>query len=459
MQQLAVEIARRHNGEIINGDALQLYAGLPITTNKIVEEDRLGVPHHLIGIVPLSEPPWKVGRFVTAALQAIKEIRNRGRLPILVGGTHYYTKALLFRDALVDEPGHESASAQDPDVKQDSVQRWPILDASDKDLYNELRRVDPIMADRWHPSNRRKVKRSLEIYLQTGRRASDIYAEQQAKLSAEPTTDIASMDESTTQESRTRFRNLVLWVHCDIDTLRPRLDIRVDGMLAAGLLEEAKTLETQRLQMSQLGQPVDMTSGLYIAIGYKEFLPYLEAVRQTNVDSREPTKLLDHGIERTKIVTRQYAKTQLTWIRTQLLRDIRGCAPRDARLYLLDATDLTIWDQEVTIKADDLVHKFLNGPDDDMPDPCTLSMAATTMLDPNAATKQIFVRRECAECNVVSVTEYHWEQHVRSKRHKVRVSKARRQATLQAADVLQQRLEHMRHVESAGEGRDTTPSG
>ena len=107
---------------------MQLYAGLPIITNKITEEERNGIPHHLLGCINVDEPTWTVGNFVTSALQTIREIRSRGRLPILVGGTHYYTQSLLLHDALTSH-AKEGDSNDQTTITNDSKTNWPILDA------------------------------------------------------------------------------------------------------------------------------------------------------------------------------------------------------------------------------------------------------------------------------------------------------------------------------------------
>jgi tRNA dimethylallyltransferase len=150
-----VNIARRFNGEIINGDAMQLYEGLPVITNKMPEDERDGIPHHLLGCISLNEETWTVGNFVSNALAKISEIRARGRLPILVGGTHYYTQSLLFHDALANK-------SQDEEPVQ-NAERLAVLEEPTEVLLAKLREVDPVMADRWHPNDRRKIQRSLEL--------------------------------------------------------------------------------------------------------------------------------------------------------------------------------------------------------------------------------------------------------------------------------------------------------
>ncbi|PHH84474.1 hypothetical protein CDD83_1891 [Cordyceps sp. RAO-2017] len=101
--ELAVELATRFRGEIINADAMQLYEGLPILTNKMPVAERRGVPHHLLGHISAGDAPWDVDAFKRAATALMADIRRRGRLPILVGGTHYYVDPLLFPDVILDD--------------------------------------------------------------------------------------------------------------------------------------------------------------------------------------------------------------------------------------------------------------------------------------------------------------------------------------------------------------------
>lgn len=125
---------------------MQLYAGLPIITNKITADEQQGIPHHLLGCIALHEQPWVVGTFVKKALRIIDEIRSRGKLPILVGGTQYYIQSLLFQDRLAEE---EDGGSEAGEFIVDTKARWPILLQPTEVLLEELKKVDPIMAARW----------------------------------------------------------------------------------------------------------------------------------------------------------------------------------------------------------------------------------------------------------------------------------------------------------------------
>src|SRR5271168_1169210 len=154
---------------------MQMYDGLPIITNKITAEEQKGIPHHLLGSIAPDEEPWRVGMFKKKADQIIQEIRSRGRLPILVGGTHYYTQSLLFKDSLIDDKFYGEEHVRTELSNEEILQKFPMLDGPTEAMIERLREVDPKMADRWHPNDRRKIRRSLEIFLLTGKKASDIY--------------------------------------------------------------------------------------------------------------------------------------------------------------------------------------------------------------------------------------------------------------------------------------------
>jgi tRNA dimethylallyltransferase len=413
-----VNIARRFNGEIINGDAMQLYEGLPVITNKMPEDERNGIPHHLLGCIGLNEETWTVGNFVSNALAKISEIRARGRLPILVGGTHYYTQSLLFHDALANK-------GQDEEPVQ-NAERPAILEEPTEVLLAKLREVDPVMADRWHPNDRRKIQRSLEIWLQTGRKASGIYEEQRTRR------DTAGQDvlsDDAQDASLLRMRTLVLWVGAQSDMLSKRLDARVDKMVTQGLLDEVSTLSDFYDSRIADGESIDTTRGIWVAIGYKEFLDYQAALRKGDTSPNELSKLLAQAIEKTKAGTRQYAKRQIRWIRIKLNNAIDTAGAKNS-FFMLDGSDLSTWNQDVSETGLNLVDSFLK--EDTLPDPSSLSPLAAEMLTASkpdtSARADLWSRKHCEVCNTTSVTESDWTIHVNSKRHKKAMSSQRKRA-------------------------------
>ncbi|KAI9762301.1 MAG: CCR4-NOT regulatory complex component [Chaenotheca gracillima] len=433
--QLAVDLAKRFNGEIINGDAMQMYAGLPIITNKIPESEREGVPHHLLGCVGLAEETWRVGIFIEKALGVIKEIRSRGRVPILVGGTHYYTQALLFQDTLAHAEAGDGESGNVGGIltKEEVSSKYPILDGSTEEILSRLREVDPIMADRWHPNDHRKIRRSLEIYLMTGQRASDIYQKQHERRSGTemedgdgPSDTGAGADEASVKEHLGRFPVLLLWTHTAPERLQARLNSRVDDMVRNGMLSEVWEMDAFLDEGSSRGVTVDKTRGVWVSIGFKEFEAYTSALKTDNVSEEEAEMFKAEAIEKTKIATRQYAKGQVRRIRIKLLHALKA-AELEQNLFLLDASEPGDWVTDVQKPAGDLVKQFLAG--EELPAATSLSQAAEEMLVPLkdydlSQRRELWTRETCETCGVTSVVPQDWARHLRSRGHRRRVQKA-----------------------------------
>lgn len=403
--QLAVSLATRFNGEIINADALQMYEGLPITTNEMALEEREGIPHHLLGCVKLGEEPWTVLQFLDRATSIIAEIRSRGKLPILVGGTHYYTQSLLFESSVVSE---ESEHA----TPEEQVQVWPVLDGTTEEMMEELQRIDPSMARRWHPKDRRKIRRSLEICLKTGKKASDLYDQQRLVPTDQSMLDFrdgACDDDqrpSLDIQPSLRYDTLVFWTYASLDVLYTRLEKRVDSMISQGLLEEVKLMFTFLHGQEHQGNAYDQSRGIWVAIGFKELLPYV-------VDEEQSEGLRLEGIERTKIATRQYAKRQMRWIRLRLQRALEAADTRD-KLFLLDGTDLSQWSSSVEQKASVITTDFLRG--SKLPQPKSLSDTARLNLVMTEAESKS--ARFCVTCDKTLMSEKEWRNHLKSKGHR-----------------------------------------
>ena len=307
---------------------------------------------------------------------------------------------------------------------EDLEDKYPILKESTEKLLERLQDVDPVMAERWHPNDRRKIQRSLEIYLQTGRKASDIYAEQRLAQTS------TSADPSSGEDSGLRFPTLLFWIHAETETLRARLDSRVDKMLQRGLLDEVRTLHDYAIEHSAQ-QPIDDSRGIWVSIGYKEFSAYTAALASGESNETDLQALKDEAIERTKIATRQYAKRQTRWIRIKLLQALQT-AHATSSLYLLDGTSVADFEARVLSPAADVTRDFLAG--EPMPEPKDLSEAAAEVLtaavnqgpESGATLPKKWLRQKCELCGVTCVTEKQWEAHARSRAHRRLVSKKRK---------------------------------
>lgn len=400
---------------------MQMYSGLPIITNKVTIEEQKGIPHHLLGLIALDEEPWRVGQFKRKASQIIQEIRSRGRLPILVGGTHYYTQSLLFEDSLVSE-GDGIVQGQGELSLQEIAEKFPILEGPHEAILKRLKEVDPIMAERWHPNETRKIRRSLEIYLSTGRRASDIYAEQQENRTRDKEAHASLEGVTAPKSENSAASSFIFWVHSESEPLKKRLDDRVDRMLNSGLLDEVTSMSQVLRKMETGDLTVDRSRGIWVSIGFKEFEPYIAALARGDESTKSIEQLLSLSIEQTKAATRQYAKGQVRWIRLKLLPALSNQHSLD-NLFLLDGTDITQWKTGVSDPATMLTRQFLDG--EQLPPPVSLSDAAKQHLTLERSDPFVIsVRNECDLCHTVTVTEDTWLAHLKSRTHRRMVKKS-----------------------------------
>lgn len=397
-----------------------MYKGLPIITNKISVEEQRSIPHHLLGNISLDEETWIVGVFKREANRIIQEIRSRGRLPIVVGGTHYYTKALLFKDSLVATENEQSTLSP----AHDNSLEHPILEDTTEAMRKKLREVDPIMADRWHPNDRRKIRRSLEIFLTTGKRASDIYAEQQRRKTVEAA---AESDLESTADP------LMFWVHTEKQALRDRLDRRVDKMLDFGLMDEIIQMNDYLRTRSETGDTFDSTRGIWQSIGFKEFQPFLRA-SEAGVAGDELETMRVDCLEKMKTATRQYAKYQMKWIPKQMMPLLKEKGSLD-KLYVLDSTDVSQYARQVTDKAAVLTVEFLTG-ETMAPPTSTSDFARETLTAAEAVTSSPDVRCKhyCEFCDATLLTEDSWRKHIRGKTHQRKARQSKRTALVRVHD-------------------------
>ena len=263
---LGIECAKRLGGEIISADSMQVYRGMDIGTAKVPEDGRQGVPHHLIDVASPAED-WSVARWVDAAAACAEDIFSRGRVPILVGGTNLYIDSLL--------------SGRDFSARGDGGELRASLNAEYDRIGGEafreqLRLVDPLRAEKLHPSDKKRLVRALEVWKLTG--------------------ETISAHDARTRSLPPRWASLrVALTYADRAALYARIDRRVDEMVAAGLFDE-----TARLLAS--GIPPDSTA--MQAIGYKETVAFLQGRCGK-----------DEAVAAVKMASRRYAKRQLTWLR------------------------------------------------------------------------------------------------------------------------------------------------
>ncbi|KAI8078222.1 IPP transferase-domain-containing protein [Gilbertella persicaria] len=364
--KLAVELCKALKGQVINADALQVYKGLDIITNKMPIQEREGIKHHLMDFLE-PEEEYRVTSFLKDASQTIESISNEKQLPVVVGGTNYYIQALLWNNTTISKDQQKRSPSPELTVEEDENQ-FPEFDALEtQELYERLKKVDPIMANKWHPSDRRKILRSLRIFHQTGKPQSEIIKSQKEHFE--------------THGLVPRYKTLVFWIYSDPKQLNPRLDARVDQMIETGLFEEIKDLRNRVVQGSVKMPGAELEKyqrGLWQAIGYKEFEPYFEALEQGK-DESELYTIKHECTERVKSATRKYAKSQIKWIRNKLVPTALNAKNNNVIIYCLDAGDLEHWDQNVRDKAIQVAKAFQQ--DEPLPDPKSLSETASVMLE------------------------------------------------------------------------------
>ena len=285
----ALAIAREMPVEIISVDSALVYRGMDIGTAKPSAQELAAVPHHLIDIRdPLQA--YSAAEFVRDATQLIHEIHARGKLPLLVGGTMLYFKALF--DGLDDMP---KADAQVRAALEAEAQAkgWPSLHA-------ELAQVDPVTAARLAPGDSQRIQRALEVFRVSGRPLSSFHTTKTIATGADAAraTTLISLEPSDRA-----------WLHA-------RIAQRFDAMLAAGFLDEVKTLRARG------DLHPDLPS--MRCVGYRQAWEALDGLFPMS-------ELRDRGI----FTTRQLAKRQITWLRSMPQRRVVHCDAPDALQQVL----------------------------------------------------------------------------------------------------------------------------
>lgn len=261
---LGVHIAKRFNGEVISADSMQIYKGMDIATAKPTTEEMDGIRHHLIDFVDVKSR-YSVSDYCNDARVVFDKVVESNKLPVIVGGTGLYIDSFLSNTKFLD------------DASSDTIRQELILEAEKngiEGLYEQLKAIDPEAAVNIHPNNTVRVIRALEIYKTTGKTLTE-----QNKLSHAVESDIEPL--------------YIGIGYNDRENLYKRINLRVDLMLEAGLLEEAE--EFFKLNPSKTA---------FNAIGYKELKPFIDG-----------DLTFDACVENLKRETRRYAKRQITWFK------------------------------------------------------------------------------------------------------------------------------------------------
>ena len=291
---VARALAPHQRVEIISVDSALVYRGMDIGTAKPTPAEQAEVPHHLIDLIDPAQA-YSAARFVADARRLTAEIENRGALPLLVGGTMLYLKAL--RDGL------DAMPSADPGVRaaldaQAAEQGWPALHA-------ELARVDPATASRLAPNDAQRIQRALEVWQLTGQPLSAWHAQPDSSARGLPLQLIALEPSSRA------------WLH-------ERIAQRFDAMLAAGFLDEVRALRAS----TELHPDLPSMR----CVGYRQAWEALDRDPMLAPGSRGWAAFREAGIA----ATRQLAKRQLTWLRSMPDRQVVACDGAEVAVHVLE---------------------------------------------------------------------------------------------------------------------------
>jgi len=266
---LAIELAKKINGEIISADSMQVYKYMNIGTAKASKKELSEIKHHLIDVLYPDEP-FSVAVFKEMAENAIKDISERGKIPIIAGGTGFYINALLY--------GTDFSSAEKE--ADDSYRNHLLTLAEEKGkeyIHAMLFEVDPEAAEKIHFNNIKRVIRALEFYHETGTKISEHNKNEKSRDKA--------------------YHDFMFVLHMNRDILYDRINQRVDQMIEEGLVKEVHGL----LHMGYDRSLISMQG-----LGYKEIIRYIDG---------ECT--LEEAVDTLKQSTRHFAKRQITWFKHQ----------------------------------------------------------------------------------------------------------------------------------------------
>lgn len=268
---LSIRLAKETGGEIISADSMQVYRHMDIGSAKITKEEMEGVPHYLVDVLE-PEEEFNVVRFQQMAKEAAERIWEKGKIPLVVGGTGFYIQALLYDIDFTENDGDESYRRQ--------LEQKASDEEGASELYEMLKAVDLKAAQEIHPRNIKRIVRALEFYHQTGKKISEHNETQRQKMSPYNYAYFVLTDE--------RGR------------LYERIDRRVDLMMEQGLLDEVRYLKKRGVRKDSTAMQ---------GLGYKELYAYLEGEYP-----------LDEAVRIIKRDTRHFAKRQLTWFKRE--RDV-----------------------------------------------------------------------------------------------------------------------------------------
>ncbi len=262
---LSIELAKKINGEIISSDSMQIYKDMDIGTAKVTKEEADGIKHYLVDCVSPDER-YTVSDFKRDAENAIKEILEKGKIPIVVGGTGLYVNSLIY-------------GIEYQDMKFDEIYRNELMEKAEseeglKELWDEANKIDPEAMTKISKNDKKRIIRVLEIYKATGKTKTE--------------------QEILSRQNGVKYDYKVFGITMDREKLYNRINLRVDIMIEKGLEDEVRNLLNKYDEFPTAMQ----------GLGYKEVVEYFEGILTR-----------DEMIEKIKQESRRYAKRQMTWFR------------------------------------------------------------------------------------------------------------------------------------------------
>ncbi|XP_067943496.1 tRNA dimethylallyltransferase-like isoform X2 [Watersipora subatra] len=439
---LAIALAKRFGGEVVNADAMQLYQGLDIVTNKMSLEEQEGVRHHLLGILSPTSLSYTIHDYKKEASSIIGRLLSDGKMPIVVGGTNYYADSLMWQ-SLIPQHDQQAASrfvhAEGPVSQQTlsymtdlleveqrsmttsntSVTPWDdisivnVLDTNymrlhinrvnSHKLHELLMRVDLATARTTHPNQSRKILRALEVLKHHGKTQSEFLSEINAMAG-----------ERSFGASLTYPNTIVIWLQSDKEVLDARLKKRVDHMIAKGLIKELASFHSA-YNAAFLSSAPDKshgayTRGIFQCIGFKEFHSYL-LLPESEQSSDAGQELFAKGVYAMQCATIRYAKYQNRWVRKQFFeeRNSEVVPP----VYVFDSTNVDMFATNVVSPAICMLEEILQD---------GVTSRQRHAMEVKDKKSNAVVYETCTACNVTCIRETEWRSHVNSRKHRKRLA-------------------------------------
>lgn len=381
---LALAIAQAVKAHIINADAMQLFEGLPIGTNKPTSEEAQQAPHHLINFVSLQDANvYTVQQFRESARQLLDTLERS----IMVGGTNYYIRASIIDQFLM---------TNDEEEEENSTTTTTTITFT----HERLQQVDPEAAKTIHPKNDRKIKRALLVYdkSQGKQKFSELLQEK--------------------QQNTTKYKCYSIHLQPSLAALDERINKRVLKMVERGLIQEVQQFYSM-LKEKQV--PMDFTRGILQSIGFKEFVPYLQALDQNSSDVEQ---VLQQCISNLQQSTRQYARKQLGWYKNFWASSSSPAFTDDCALFNLDASDASKFASDIIPLGISIAKElFFNEP---MTDAAKKTQIMQPIVKVDKTDKETWKVYHCDTCDKSVMGPLEWQKHIDSRIHKKGGNKKRR---------------------------------